>query len=313
MKKYSLKKTAFAALLLVCLLCSACSGMGETYSDTVYPLERNGVQLHLDCMTCPKTREGKNILLVHGLTYSSPEFDVDYKDYSLSRYFARNGYAVWRLDITGYGQSGLPENGFVPDSRYAAEDINAAVDRILEVTGEETIDLLGWSWGTVTSSLFAAENPQKLHRLILYAPILSGLGEEEVTEDYHANSWENAASDFQMTADGVYDLSITEQEVIDIYCSNCWRYDGDSSPNGGRRDLMTDPSEQLIDLSAISIPTLVICGDADPYLDYDAIASALEYLPAGSQQKIITGASHAAMMEKPYYKEFRRSVLMFLR
>ena len=161
--------------------------------------------------------------------------------------------------------------------------------------------------------MFAAENPQKLRRLVLYAPIVSGLGEAEVTEDYHANSWENAASDFQMTADGAYDLSVTEQEVIDTYCSDCWRYDGDRSPNGGRRDLLTDPSERLIDLSAIRTPTLVIYGDADPYLDYDAIASALESLPAGSQRTIIEGASHAAMMEKPYYKEFRRSVSEFLK
>ena len=124
------------AAILVCL-------PKTEYTDTEYELSRNGIPLHLARMTCPKTREGRNILLVHGLTYSSHEFDVDYKDYSFSRYLARRGYAVWRLDVTGYGQSGLPENGFVPDSRYASGDINAAVDRILEVTGEETVDLLG--------------------------------------------------------------------------------------------------------------------------------------------------------------------------
>lgn len=65
-----------------------------TYSE--YPLERNGIDLHLDCMKIGETE--KNILLIHGVTYSSHEFDIDYEDYSLVRFLAREGYTVWRLD-----------------------------------------------------------------------------------------------------------------------------------------------------------------------------------------------------------------------
>ena len=90
--------------------------------------------------------------MIHGLTYSSHEFDVDYKDYSLSRFLARNGYNVWLLDITGYGQSDPIENGFIADSNYAAEDIHAAVKFISEQNGQRKIDILGWSWGTVTTN-----------------------------------------------------------------------------------------------------------------------------------------------------------------
>jgi hypothetical protein len=34
------------------------------------------------------------MLLVHGLTFSSHEFDLNYKDYSLARWLANQGYVV---------------------------------------------------------------------------------------------------------------------------------------------------------------------------------------------------------------------------
>ena len=84
-------------------------------------------------------------MLVHGLTYSSHEFNVDYKDYSLAKYFARRNYDVWLLDIAGYGQSQEVEDGFMPNSDYAAEDIAAAAKFILGKSKAESLDVLGWS------------------------------------------------------------------------------------------------------------------------------------------------------------------------
>src|SRR5919201_6082260 len=53
--------------------------------------------------------DGKVVLLVHGLTYpSTPNFDVDYQDYSWMAYLARAGFDVFAMDITGYGRSTRP-------------------------------------------------------------------------------------------------------------------------------------------------------------------------------------------------------------
>ena len=62
-----------------------------------YPLSRGGIALRLDCVSRGERTE-KQILLTHGVTYSSHEFDVDYEDYSLVRCLAGAGYGVWRLD-----------------------------------------------------------------------------------------------------------------------------------------------------------------------------------------------------------------------
>lgn len=290
----------------------AAEAVDTAYTYTEYPLEREGVALHLDRIAVADTQPEKSILLVHGLTYSSHEFDIDYKDYSLVRFLARAGYDVWRVDIAGYGRSGEVEDGFMPDSDYAAEDVNAAVELIVSETGLDKIDVLGWSWGTVTSSRFAARYPEHVNKLVLYAPILSGLGAFDVTDDFHYNTWEHAADDFQKGEDGEFDLSITDPVIIEMYCSSCWHYDRDYSPNGGRRDLCVDSSDKLIDLEAIKSQTLVICGDVDPYLNYDLVDSCLDLLPEGSALEVIPGASHAVMLEEPYYHDFQDRVLSYL-
>jgi pimeloyl-ACP methyl ester carboxylesterase len=282
------------------------------YNYSEYPLERNGIALHLDCMAQEGTRPEKNILLIHGVTYSSHEFDIDYQDYSLVRALAREGYAVWRLDIAGFGQSGAVKDGFVPDSDYAVEDIAAAVDEIARVTGQKAIDLLGWSWGTVTAGRYAAQHSDQINKLVLYAPILCGIGEYEVKEPFHHNTWEHAAEDFQRDENGEIDFSTVDPVVVEMFCSSCWHFDGDQSPNGGRRDLCVAESEKMFDLARIQVPTLVICGDSDPYLNYDLVDKALESLPGGSALEKIPGVSHVVFIEKPYYHEFQEKLFGFL-
>jgi pimeloyl-ACP methyl ester carboxylesterase len=279
----------------------------------VFPLERNGVALHLARYQTEEPGKKTPLLMVHGLTYSSHEFDVDYGDYSLARFFANNGYAVWLLDIAGYGESQKVEDGFMPNSDYAAEDIATAAKLILKESKTDKLNVLGWSWGTVTSGRFAAKYPELVDKLALYAPIVAGLVALEVTAAYQPTTWPHAAGDFQVKADNTIDYDIVEPPVAATFLSNCWRYDGAGSPNGGRRDLLVDPKERLIPTAAIKAPTLLIVGDKDQYVSVALCEEALKTLPKGSELKVVKGAAHAVMMEKPYYKEFRQTVLEFLK
>ena len=95
-------------------------------------------------------------------------------------------------------------------------------------------------------------------------------------------------------------------------CSSCWHYDGDSSPNAWRRDALVSEDNVLIDLTKITVPTLVICGDKDPYLNMDRVKTSLDLLPDGSELKVIPGGSHIVLYEKDCYKEFQDSVAVFL-
>ncbi len=310
-------------LVVVALLAVSTTALAQTtdasrrenacdYRDVVYPLERNGLQLHLACLSVDGTEPRGDVLLVHGLTYSSHVFDVDYADYSLVRFLARHGFRVWRIDIAGYGRSERPDDGFAVTAEYAAQDIRAALMRIRELMKVETVDLLGWSWGTITTCVGADRDSELIGRRVLYAPVLTGLGEFAIEDDYHHNEWEHAAEDFQKDESGSIRLDVVEQPVVDAFCSNCWRYDGDDSPNGGRREACCSETTILLDFEKISSPTLVICGDNDPYVNLPLVRKSFEKLPRGSKLVVIPGASHVAMLEKPYYREFQERVLEFL-
>ena len=278
----------------------------------VVPLERAGCRLHLTRTKKAGTVPARDILLIHGVTYSSHEFDVDVEDYSLVRFLAGQGYAVWLLDIAGFGQSGSVKDGFLPDSDYAALDIHAAAEAIQNRNGNSPIDVLGWSWGTVTASRFAAKHPEMVNRLVLYAPILTGLSEAQVAEPFHENTWEHAAEDFQKNPDGSINTDIMEPKVAAAYFSNCWRYDGHGSPNGGRRDLLVSDRQRLIFPEQLRMPVLVIEGSEDGYINRRALREISTLLPKGSAMVEIKGGAHAMLIEKPFYKEFRRCLMEFL-
>ena len=85
---------------------------------------------------------------------------------------------------------------------------------------------------------------------------------------------------------------MTDPIVIEMWCSSCWHFDGETSPNGGRKDVCVSKEEKLIDLKHFTVPTLVICGSEDPYLNYDLVKTALEDLPKDSELEMIQGGSH---------------------
>ena len=302
----------FFVLFLLLIFAINTAEAENHYEIKNFPLERNGIHLHLERITLTNNKPTKDILLIHGLTYSSHEFDVAYKDYSLTRFLARNDYNVWLLDITGYGQSDPIENGFIVDSNYAAEDIHAAVKFISDQSGQRKIDILGWSWGTVTTSKFTAKHPEMIHKLILYAPIFSGLGEGKVTESHHKNTWKNAAEDFQTNNVGEIDFAVVEPATAAMFLSNCWRYDKDSSPNGGRRDLLVSEDKRLIFLESLKVPTMIIEGSKDPYINRQQLKTAIEQHSNDFEFIEIEGGSHIMMLETLYYKTFQNEVIKFL-
>lgn len=303
------QKKFFGLILAVAILIFVGSASAATrYELSTVPLERNGYHLYLSKLQVAGSAPTKNILLIHGLTYSSHEFDVDYADYSLARFFARKGYAVWRLDLTGYGQSDALADGFRINSDYAAEDINAAADKI----NAGKIDLLGWSFGTISITKFAAKYPEKVRKLVLYAPIFNGIGAANVTEPFNKNTWENAADDFQKLGDGSINFNTVEPAVANTFLSNCWRYDKDSSPNGCRREIFSPKTTRLIFMEKIKNPVLIIEGNKDPYINRAALGEVVKNLPAGSEFVEIAGGSHILLIEKLHYQKFRDAVLKFL-
>ncbi|NJO35365.1 MAG: alpha/beta hydrolase [Rhodospirillales bacterium] len=121
------------------------------------------------------------LLLVHGATLGANLFDLPRPGYSLMWWLASGGRAVYALDVRGFGNS--PAEAVMDASAdmhppfvrlgEAVSDIGASVDLILARERAESLDLVGFSWGTITSAHYAATYPRRVARLALYAPLYS--------------------------------------------------------------------------------------------------------------------------------------------
>ena len=211
---------------------------------------------------------GKVALLVHGGTWSGrPDFDLQIRDYSLMDWLATNGYDVWAIDIHGYGHSDKTDKDW-SGVQSAAADIDAAVEYITKLRGVRTVDLLGWSAGTQRAGLYAMQHPERVAKLILYAPHWKGSAEyrERVRkridnggkplEQYRINTEMDARSDF---VDGELALHPQfEEDVVAFYAKEALRTDP-QSPNA----FVDNAHLPILDPLQITVPTMIIFGEYD--------------------------------------------------
>jgi pimeloyl-ACP methyl ester carboxylesterase len=125
-------------------------------------------------------RPEQTVLFVHGATYpASAAFDLALDGMSWMDYIAARGYDVYLLDLRGYGRSTRPKemaeqpdaNGPIVRGDTAVKDIGAVVEFILTRRNIARVNLLGWSWGTTLMATYTSGHPEKVERLVLYAPV----------------------------------------------------------------------------------------------------------------------------------------------
>lgn len=275
----------------------------NTHTKTGFDLDG----LHLTRIECEASPENKPLVMVHGVTYSSHVFDLDYGDYNLAKFFADNHFTVWLIDLPGYAQSQTKLAGCDVSVQVASDALKKALLFICLKSHTTEVNLLGWSMGTVVAGHLAVRYPEHVRKLILFAPILRGLGFAPVSEDIHTFTREHAAEDFQKNDSGQIDACITDPELVTRFVNQCEQVDGKGSPNGLRKALLSD--DVLIDVSHLPRETLAIAGDRDPYLarkEFQALTS------THVKSKLIEGAGHAILYEAPFYKAFRQTLLEFL-
>ena len=118
-------------------------------------------------------------IMVHGATYPATAFDLPLAGKSWMDYLAERGFDVYAFDLPGYGRSTRPpameqpadQNAPFMRTADAAKALGAVVDFVRGRQGVESVNLIGWSWGTAITATYAADNPAKVARLIMYAPV----------------------------------------------------------------------------------------------------------------------------------------------
>ncbi|MFI5220242.1 MAG: alpha/beta hydrolase [Bacteroidia bacterium] len=79
---------------------------------------------------------------------------------------SEDGYNVYLYDQVGCGYSNRLEN--IED--YTANRHTKDLEEIIKKTGAEKVILIGQSWGALLATLFIADNPEKVEKVILTGP-----------------------------------------------------------------------------------------------------------------------------------------------
>jgi putative CocE/NonD family hydrolase len=108
----------------------------------------------------PKMESGKKVPVLFEMLPYRKDDNFLRRDFSLCEYFARNGFAVARVDVRGTGGSG----GRLPDREYSDAEISDAV-RIIELLAKMPwsngkVGMYGISWSGINSLIVTMKRPK---------------------------------------------------------------------------------------------------------------------------------------------------------
>jgi pimeloyl-ACP methyl ester carboxylesterase len=233
------------------------------------------------------------ILLVHGRTWSAlPDFDlqVEGEELSLMDGLVENGFAVYAIDMRGYGETPRDESSWLTPNRAAAD-----IAIVLEWIAEERNDvphLFGWSMGSTISMLVAQQHAELVASLTLFGfwhdlDVRLPADEPGIVPLELPNTAEAAASDF-ITPGSI------SQEAIEAYV------EASLAADPVKTDLRHYDHYNTLDPAKIDMPTLVIQGEFDPIAPAAFQAKLFTRLATGHKQWVsVPGGDHAAFMEAP--------------
>jgi pimeloyl-ACP methyl ester carboxylesterase len=284
-------KTRFPGLwLLLIILPAAVASGAELQRHTV---DADGHPIAVWEKRAPDATEA--VLLVHGRTWSAlPDFDLQVEGESLSLMdgLVDAGYAVFAVDLRGYGETPRDETGWLTPNR-AADDVAIVLEWIAAADDwDERPHLFGWSMGSTISQLAIQRHPGRVSSLTLFGywrDIDVDLPPDEpgIVPLEAPNTAEAAASDF-ITPGSISDAAVSAYVQAAL------------AADPVRVDVRSVDQYNALDESSISVPTLVIVGEFDPLAPPERQRKLFGAIGTGKKQYVsVPGGDHAAFLETP--------------
>jgi pimeloyl-ACP methyl ester carboxylesterase len=286
------------------------------------------------------------VLFIHGAgTPAEVAFDVPYQDYSWMEYLAQAGFDAFAMDTTGYGRSTRPaamndpcnlsaaqQAALAPDGHAEAcapsygqqlttiasdwNDIGTVVDYLRALRGASQVSLVSWSLGGPRAAGYAAQNPDKVGRLVLLAPgynrDTSGTPPATLPAPGAAM---NTQSRNELAALWNRQVGCPDQYEQGVFKA-VWQAMLDSDPVGAtwgagvrRAPNVTNWGWTTAVVAATKTPTLMITGAHDVQVQPGRVHDL--YADIGAKSKVIIDlacSSHNAMWEKNHRLMFQASL-----
>lgn len=178
------------------------------------------------------------VLLVHGARVPGvASFDLPVPGGSLATDLAAAGHLVYILDLRGYGASSRPgamdqspsDSAPLVRTDDAVADISAAVDAIIEWSGDTQVSIVGWATGGHWAGAYAARYPQAVDQLVLYNTLYGGTSEHETLGHGSPLEDPHKPGSFNVSAFGGYRLNTraslfpTWDNSISVADKTSWR------------------------------------------------------------------------------------------
>ncbi len=226
---------------------------------------------------------GRPVLLLHGL-FSSAQ--MNWIKFGHAQLLADAGFEAIMPDWRAHGQSAAPHDSAAYPPNVLVRDALALVDAL----GLVDYDLVGFSMGarTATAAVIAGLRPQRL--------VLAGMGLESL------DNWHARAAFFIDAIDRFDSVKQGDPAFFSVQFMKTMKIDRVAA----RLLLQAGVEIDRADLSAVTMPTLVLCG-ADDHDNGSPQALATE-LPDARLQ-LIPG-NHMASVTKP---DLGAAVVEFLR
>jgi non-heme chloroperoxidase len=254
---------------------------------------------------------GRPVVLIHGWPLSGASWEPQLPA------LVEAGYRVVTYDRRGFGQSDKPKTGYDYDT--LADDLAGLLDAL----DLRDVTLVGFSMGGGEVARYIARHGQERLRSVVFAaavpprmmqtpdnpegPLTAAKAGEmtaQLTADREAFYDDFTKQFFSANADG--DVLVSEpqrQQAIGLALQADKLAALEAMQSFGLADFRED-------LSKVTVPTLVLHGDADGIVPFEGSgARTLEAIP-GSELELIAGAPHG--LNVSHASEFNAALLRFL-
>ena len=236
------------------------------------------------------------VVLVHGNAAPYVSWDHTVDD------LIDAGLRVLRYDVVGHGFSDRPRMRSYDRALY----IQQLTDLIEALGIRYPISVVGTSQGGSIATCFAAENPGKVNRLALLAPlfddfaganspVMKALSTRFIGELVLQLAPDSKLSDLTGRIAAPDKKAALEAEVAKQLQ---FRGKRRAILANARGDSFTDPTAAYVDAKALGIPMLLIWGTEDEMLPEDSMKRLRDLIPDIEYHEI-DGASHLAHYEFP--------------
>ena len=285
------------------------------------------------------------VLFVHGAgTPAEVAFDTPEGTHSWMAYLADAGFDVFAMDTSGYGRSVRPapmndpcnlaesqQAQFIPSliaapckATYPGQltsltsdwhDIDGVVDYIRKVRGVQKVSLIAWSLGGPRAGGYAAQHPEKVHKMVLLAPAYNrespaappALPAPGVVFNTQSRTEFIANWDRQVGCPAQYTTETRDAVWSELLASDPV---GATWGAGVRRAPSTTTfGWNAAAIGGTKIPTLMVAGIHDKQVPPERVRQAYDDLGAAEKVLLDLGcASHNAMWESNHLLLFKASL-----